>query len=72
MMDGPRGAVPTLGGGAGVVHGTTLVGAAGRGSLVWIVGCVDVMAPCVPWGRFWGVLLVGRFVPVSVRCDCLS
>ena len=44
MMDGPHGAVPTLGGGDGVVHGTNLVGAAGRGSIVWTVGCVGVMA----------------------------
>ena len=30
MMDGSRGTVPTLGGGSGVLCGTTLVGAAGR------------------------------------------
>ena len=38
MVAGPRGAVPTLGGGSGVVHGTTLSGASGRGILGWIVG----------------------------------
>ena len=48
MMDGPHGAVPIIIGGAWVVHGTTLSGADGRGSLGWIVGvivsCDGVMA----------------------------
>ena len=44
MMNGPRGAVRTLVGSADLVHGNTLVGAYGRGSLGYIVGCVDVMA----------------------------
>ena len=43
-MAGPCGSVSTIRGGAGVMNGTTLLGAAGRGILGWIVGCVGVMA----------------------------
>ena len=38
MMTESRGTVPTLGGGVGVVHGITLAGTDGRGSLGQIVG----------------------------------
>ena len=33
VVAGPRGAVPTLGGGSGMVYGTTLVGVSGMGGL---------------------------------------
>ena len=41
VMDVPFGGVTILRGGSGVVHGITLVGAAGRGNLGWIVGVLD-------------------------------
>ena len=44
LMDGPRVAVFTLGGVTGIFHGTTLVGASGRGSLGCIVGFIGIMA----------------------------
>ena len=44
IISRPSGTVTTLRSGTGVVHGTTLVGAAGRGCSVWIVGCVGLMA----------------------------
>ena len=43
MMVASRGAVPTLRDVARVAHGTTLVGAAVRVSLGWIIGCVGMM-----------------------------
>ena len=57
IMAGLRSAVPTLGGGARVVHGTILVGATGRGSLVRIVGVMASRKIAVIFYRVSSLLL---------------